>query len=300
MRRLFFVHVPKTAGTSLRSAIEDAVGRDRCVLVSTREEIRRFVDTVGDPSLRLVVGGHYELHKAVDFIARSPVPWQIFTVFRDPFRRLMSEFTYLTSGEHPEHEALRGMSFREFALDHGRTYRSICRWFSRQATFESAHRSLLDFDVTVFRLSRFEAMLEDLSKALGCDLEHRRLLVSSNVPEPDAEGLRELFAGLREDYMLHLESLKGSYRSSLGRSGRAVRARSRRLRRALSDLQSEVRKAEFHPQAPFDWQRQSELLERRLELDPPWHPATWLLRLRNSLPRRRNGRSEDSPRPCKR
>ncbi|MFM9105311.1 MAG: hypothetical protein ACKOWF_01265 [Chloroflexota bacterium] len=88
--RLFFMHIPKTAGSSVRRALEAAQAtRGRCCWFAGG-------DAAGEaPGLAcleaaLVAGGHVRWDDA----AALPGGWRIGTVLRDPLERLLSLYSF--------------------------------------------------------------------------------------------------------------------------------------------------------------------------------------------------------------
>ena len=116
-RRTIFVHVPKTAGTALRTALR--AGRPNDLLLdygpksrSTSEEIRGYLVAGDRPGLfahltareRFVVFGHL---KAADYRALLPAV-DFATFLRDPFDRVVSDVFPLEEVENVLAEQNRG------------------------------------------------------------------------------------------------------------------------------------------------------------------------------------------------
>ncbi len=88
--RLFFMHLPKTAGSSVRRMLESAPAtRGRCCWLAGSDPA---VDGPTLPCLEtaLVTGGHVRWDDA----AALPGGWSIVTVLRDPLDRLLSLYSF--------------------------------------------------------------------------------------------------------------------------------------------------------------------------------------------------------------
>lgn len=100
----FFVHIPKTAGTTLLHIIEEqysaaATLSSRGVALSGRRALLEAM-----PDHIRVVAGHFHFGMRRFF----PRPCRAFTMLRDPVDRLLSAYYFIArSAEKPNHQALR-------------------------------------------------------------------------------------------------------------------------------------------------------------------------------------------------
>lgn len=106
-----FLHIPKTAGTSL-NRVFDRMFR-ALVLYTSTGELTRLVQA--DPAFfhrYLLVTGHIDVRNAA---AVAGVRENVFlAVFRDPVQRAVSLYDYIrATADHPLHAAVRGLSLRE-------------------------------------------------------------------------------------------------------------------------------------------------------------------------------------------
>src|SRR5215204_3175629 len=87
--RIFFIHIPKTAGVSFKAVLRDAFGKESiCPIAYEADFFRR-------PSENLhhyrVFSGHHSY-----YLARIlPGPLKILTFLRDPIRRAISAYTHV-------------------------------------------------------------------------------------------------------------------------------------------------------------------------------------------------------------
>jgi hypothetical protein len=164
--RILFVHIPKTGGMSLYSALEGWATPARSMRfgLSGPAELERY-RTVPDARLRelRLLAGHLAY---VDFMRRDLTGWHPITVLRNPVERMLSDYTFVreTRG-HPWHEEVRSMEL-DFFIDWfaSRTHSADqqCRLISgapdADAAFE-ALRSRFLLAATVERLPVFATVL---------------------------------------------------------------------------------------------------------------------------------------------
>lgn len=109
--RLYFLHVPKTAGTSLRTYLESRFPAEEVcphlllpeLLPHPPSELDRY---------RLFCGHHGLYLRSV--LREEPV---IVTAMRDPLQRTISHFRHLQATKHDwQHERVKNMTFEEFVM----------------------------------------------------------------------------------------------------------------------------------------------------------------------------------------
>ncbi|WP_419788260.1 sulfotransferase family 2 domain-containing protein [Pseudodesulfovibrio sp.] len=94
-RPFFFLHIPKTAGTTLNSVFDDNLSQERILDLYTESQHRALSDITYEEIARYrMVRGHVFI---TDFeeILDGPVHFRLFTFLRDPVQRVISEFYFL-------------------------------------------------------------------------------------------------------------------------------------------------------------------------------------------------------------
>ncbi len=109
-----FVHVPKTAGTSLRAELAGLLQPDVNIAVDYRDESRSFHERMDDAvsafvgrasseAIRFASGHIQERHVAR---IRQAIPSaRLVTMLRDPVARVVSDYRHQRSVRHPGHKA---------------------------------------------------------------------------------------------------------------------------------------------------------------------------------------------------
>ncbi|MFJ9497480.1 sulfotransferase family 2 domain-containing protein [Brevibacillus centrosporus] len=110
-----FLHLPKTAGTSMNTLLVEQFGQDHVAFLHegnpwSTERLVRLCNVADSPIL--AISGHFPfgIHQLIDR------PCTYFTFLRDPVEMLVSMYYYIRrTPVVPTHEKVLNMSFREFA-----------------------------------------------------------------------------------------------------------------------------------------------------------------------------------------
>lgn len=199
----FFIHVPKTAGTTMLRIIEDRypAGSVESLYLAPPEEAAARIAKIG-PQVRIVAG-----HVDYSYSANFPGPFRAFAMLREPVDRAISLF-YFVKGEpsHPSHQAVLDgkISIEEMSREQGGMQARFIAGFSTtepvdDATLLAQAKTHLVEKIAVFGLTeRFDETLLLLTKALGWPLRgYARKNVTKKRPSKEATD-PALLAAIRE------------------------------------------------------------------------------------------------------
>ncbi len=124
-RQLIFVHIPKTAGLSLYSALEKIYTKELSLRVSNEGDLKRFRELPTDQPLKeQFISGHFFYKDVKD---RSQPDALYVSIMRDPITRILSNYNYITNWEkHPLYEKLIKQTFSEHVRENGNFLRGLC------------------------------------------------------------------------------------------------------------------------------------------------------------------------------
>lgn len=95
LKYLFFLHIPKTAGTTLNAVLNDNFDAGKVFDVYTDDQRKVLRDTTYEELARYeLVRGHVFITNFAH-ILDGPIPFNVFTFLREPVQRVVSEFHFL-------------------------------------------------------------------------------------------------------------------------------------------------------------------------------------------------------------
>ena len=169
---LFFVHIPKCAGSSFRQVLKRWFGR-ASVFLDTHDpgELERAVKRLGRPPR--AIAGHipFGLHAGV---LKRPC---YVSLVRHPLDRFVSGYGHARrTPDSPMHEAALRLdleAFYDFTLQdpraHGRTVAIQCHFLSRTRSFDEA-RQVIDRSYALLApIERYESFVEACAERFGRD-----------------------------------------------------------------------------------------------------------------------------------
>lgn len=126
----FFLHVPKTAGTSIIDVLSQMFGgyalrhEDLLATVGDHREMLRLIDgQTGFFDRYIMVMGHMNLYNPL--VVRADRRRVFLSVFREPVARVVSHYEYLRRyPEHPFHAEVAGRTLSE-AFEHAPNFRRV-------------------------------------------------------------------------------------------------------------------------------------------------------------------------------
>ena len=94
-RPYLFLHIPKTAGTTLNNVFDNNLAAGSILDLYTEDQHRAFADVTYDHIARYsLVRGHVFIEDFAE-ILDGPVRFKVFTFLRDPIQRVISEYHFL-------------------------------------------------------------------------------------------------------------------------------------------------------------------------------------------------------------
>jgi len=103
-RRLFLVHIPKTAGTTINESIAKELGKDRVrTHIESAPGLLTNIQTLSTDVE--YVSGHHRLPDVLNNIDRKR--WFVFAILRNPVRHLVSHLKWVKSLGDPDNELVR-------------------------------------------------------------------------------------------------------------------------------------------------------------------------------------------------
>ncbi len=102
---IFFLHIPKTAGSALYNALVMLIGDQNVLSVSDRLLPVAFGDTYAPSTIDGIDIKILRQHRTYDFLRFFPRPPYVITMLRSPFSRIISYYRYVKSvSAHPLHQ----------------------------------------------------------------------------------------------------------------------------------------------------------------------------------------------------
>jgi hypothetical protein len=191
---LLFVHVPKTGGISLYTALAQVASLKPAIrfAANTKEMREQYLGMdVKELRRHRIISGHFPL----PFFLKRPIEdYQIITVLRSPVDRELSAYFYLKTAEkHPRYEAMKGVSLTEHLerQEKGRHRNPQCSILSEAGTCEAVRKSIDDGRLLAAPMDYLAEFCADLERKWGVGpmkLGHRnatsvRLEVSEIHPD---------------------------------------------------------------------------------------------------------------------
>lgn len=160
----FFLHLPRTAGTTMNAILRDTFAREEILSVYTEEEYRacREIDTARLEGVRLIQGHLFlEQYDPPRMYGRDV---QVFTFLREPVARLVSEYVFLKTWRENHMYAYlnrNNVSFADYLQS------AEPRLVYRGKNFMTRFFSGEDFDLHAFPQRAFDAARRNLESVFG-------------------------------------------------------------------------------------------------------------------------------------
>ena len=189
IKKLSFVHIPKTAGLSLHAELEKYFGKENSLRVGNQEMRSVFLSMkVNELKNYSYISGHISFSE----LSERGINYPAISVLREPVRRLISLQNYITNSNHKEHEGI-GYDNIELLLQE-MFYKNKCNlqcWhLCGRPSFELAVESIKKNNIFVVPLEYYQDLIETLSELLGTPLINRHINVTQYKTVVDADDLK--------------------------------------------------------------------------------------------------------------
>lgn len=165
----YFLHIPKTAGTSTNRFLDSLSPRLGAGLWDQLIELERR----GAPISAALISGHFHMHLE-PFVGKK---LKRFTILRDPIARTISHYLHVKRApEHPYYKIVQSLSLLEFCT-HPKTRHMVSNYQARYLVNFGIDPRLAGALCTHEELSTFQ--LQDLLERLTLDAVPNGLLLSA-------------------------------------------------------------------------------------------------------------------------
>lgn len=203
--RLLFLHIPKTGGISLYTALAKIASLQPAIRFhdASRETRDRYL-AMDAEKLRKhrMISGHFSLA----LFLRQPIgDYQVITVLRSPVDRQLSAYFYMkTETKHPRNEAMKDVSLTAYleSLEERKLRNPQCAALTGAGTYEAARKAIDSGRLLAAPMDYLAEFCAELDRRWGIgrvNLKHEnstkfRLRVSEIHPD-----IIRRFAALAED-----------------------------------------------------------------------------------------------------
>jgi len=196
-RQLVFVHIPKTAGLSLHSALEKIYGKEATLRVGNEDELQQLRKLPDHQVIdKTFLSGHFFYG---DIKNRCHPDAVLVSVLRDPIKRILSNYNYITNWEaHPLYKQTVQQSFSDHVYANRNFLRGLCcRHLSGVPQADAAIEVISARYTLVGTTECLPAFGAALSQIIGENIVQERTNVSSGQG-PKIDLSSELCAALLE------------------------------------------------------------------------------------------------------
>jgi len=186
-RQLIFLHIPKTAGWALHEALLPIFGDAGSLRINNEDEAAQLRRLPAAEFRRYrYVSGHFTF---ADIKDKCDSDARLVSIVRDPIRRLISEFNYMSTWtEHPYFELCRDMKFSKYMERVGDYPKGLqCSWLSGLGEAEGGLAVIRQKFALVGTAERFDEFVEALGRLIGEPLSAPRANVTQGQGRLDLD-----------------------------------------------------------------------------------------------------------------
>lgn len=173
-----FVHIPKTAGLSLHTALENIYGKESTLRVGNEDDLQRLRQLPdGQVIDKTFLSGHFFYN---DIKNRCRQDAMLISILRDPIKRILSNYNYITNWEkHPLHDQTMRQTFSEHVHANRYFFRGLCcRQLSGIPTADAAIAIIQSRYALIGTTEHLSAFTSALSRIIGEKVTQERTNVS--------------------------------------------------------------------------------------------------------------------------
>jgi len=213
-----FLHIPKTAGTSVRQVLAQVTGLGTGL--GTGKPRYRFSDDwdlgkelVKHPcsSIRKwdTVGGHLEIwwfYPLIRQVAREGRTCHIYTVLRNPVERAFSDYNHFRrTRNHPMHDKALSFPFDRFYREVEKIHNPMCRYLCGEEDHDKALRNIEKFKIRVGCQRNLEPFWDRIESDFYAKIHDRSIKANTGtyplpITNKDSESVKVMD---REDSLLY-------------------------------------------------------------------------------------------------
>ncbi|MEE2923013.1 MAG: hypothetical protein VYC38_14725, partial [Pseudomonadota bacterium] len=167
---LAFVHIPKTAGTSARQALQQAVGLEHSLSIGVNITLDEFASLTPEKlaNTKVLFG-----HASADEFRRIGAPLRFATAVRDPVARAISYFNFITvrRADSPLAKKIGGRSILAATTNVKGFQRNIsnmqCRMICGEANADKAIETIEKEDWLIAKQADLDSLLQNICEEFG-------------------------------------------------------------------------------------------------------------------------------------
>ncbi len=225
MTKIYFIHIPKAAGTSFRQTMEEQLGADQVLWLGMNGvNIEAFVEPSPENFSKAVVGGHMPFSRASRTYRDG---YRFFATLREPVSRVISLHNYIANEpSHHLHAQINSMSFLE-AIERVKPFEQQAKNFqchylsaSGQRTYGAAVSSILTHDILVNVMGQNDMLVSKAQDILGLDAvpemkrSNQAAKSGERNPEYDDEDVLAAIRDLNQEDIRLYDTLSALYQKA--------------------------------------------------------------------------------------